>query len=154
MSRRVKQAAIVLVLLMAAAQFVRPSRANPPIDRTRTIQAHETTSGLAAVLDRSCGDCHSNATAWPWYTEIAPMSWAMAYGVAKGRHVVNFSEWGSYSPAQRRILLSRSCEDVSEGKMPGAYAWLRPDTRLSPEDIATVCTAARQADARAGGVAQ
>jgi heme-binding protein len=152
MSRRLKQAAIVFVMIFAAAQLVRPSRANPPTDSTRTIQAHETTRGLATVLDRSCGDCHSNATAWPWYTQVAPVSWLMAYGVTKGRNVVNFSEWGSYSPEQQRILLGLSCQDASEGKMPGPYTWLRPETRLSAQDITTICAAARQADARTGGV--
>jgi heme-binding protein len=150
MSRRLKQAAIVFVVIFAAAQLVRPSRANPPTDSSRTIQAHETTRGLATVLDRSCGDCHSNATVWPWYTQVAPVSWLMAYGVTKGRNAVNFSEWGSYSPEQQRILLGLSCQDASEGKMPGPYAWLRPETRLSAQDIAMVCAAARQADVRAG----
>src|SRR5262245_49995553 len=103
MSRRLKQAAIVIVALLAAAQLVRPSRANPPSDPGRTIQAHETTKGLAAILDRSCGDCHSNATVWRWYTEVAPLSWLMASAVTKGRNVVNFSEWASYSRDQQRI---------------------------------------------------
>jgi cytochrome c5 len=63
MSRRVKQAAVVFVIVFAAAQLVRPERANPATDATRTIQAHVgTTSELAAVLDRSCRDCHSNNT--------------------------------------------------------------------------------------------
>jgi hypothetical protein len=151
MSRRLKQGAIVFVVVLAAAQLIRPSRANPPIDAGRTIQAHETTKGLAAVLDRSCGDCHSNASASSWYTEVAPLSWLMASAVTKGRNVVNFSEWSSYSPEQQRILLSLSCQDASEGKMPGPYVWFRSETRLSASDVATICAAARQADARAGG---
>jgi hypothetical protein len=152
MSRRLKQAALVFVVLLAAAQVVRPSRATLPTDPARTIQAHETTRGLAAVLDRSCGDCHSNnATPSRWYTEVAPLSWLMAYAVTKGRNVVNFSEWASYSPEQQRILLSLSCQDASEGKMPGAYVRFRSDTRLSAQDVATICAAARQPDARAGG---
>jgi hypothetical protein len=154
MKRRLKQAAILVVVIVAAAQLVRPSRANPPIDANRAIQAYEAASGLAPILDRSCGDCHSNATVWPWYTEVAPVSWLMAYGVSKGRTAVNFSEWGAYSPEQRRILLSLSCQDASDGKMPGAYTWLRPETRLSAQDIATVCTAAQRADARTGSVTQ
>ena len=151
MSRRLKRAAIAFVVVLAAAQLIRPSRANPPIDPSRTIQAHETTKGLGAVLDRSCGDCHSNATVWRSYTQVAPMSWLMAYAVSKGRDVVNFSEWASYSPEQQRILLSLSCQDASEGKMPDGYTWLRPETRLSAQDVATICAAARQTDTRAGG---
>ena len=153
MSRRLKQAVIVFVVVLVAAQFIRPSRASPPTDPARTIQAHETTKGLAAVLDRSCGDCHSNNGLMSrWYTEVAPFSWLMASAVTKGRNVVNFSEWASYSPEQQQILLSLSCQDASEGKMPGPYVRFRSDTRLSAQDVATICAAARQADARAGGV--
>ena len=54
----------------------------------------------------------------------------MAYGVKKGRNAVNFSEWGAYPPEQRRILLALSCQDASDGKMPGPYTRLRPETRL------------------------
>jgi hypothetical protein len=153
MTRKLKQASVVFVVVFAAAQLVRPVRANPATDASRTIQAHVgTTTGLAAVLDRSCRDCHSNATVWPAYAQIAPLSWLMASAVTKGRNAVNFSEWGTYSPDVQRMLLSTSCQDVSSGKMPGLYTLVRPETRLSPQDIETICTAARTAaQALAGG---
>ena len=148
MSRRLKQAVVVLVVVLAAAQLVRPDRANPPTDPSRTIQAHVgTTSGLAAVLDRSCNECHSNATVWPWYTRVAPVSWLMAYTVDKGRKAVNFSDWAAYEPDVQRTLLTASCEDASNGRMPGAYTLIRPDARLSTQDIQTICAVARQARA-------
>ena len=152
MSRRLKQAAIVIVVVFAAAQLVRSERANPATDAHRTIQAHMATgSGLVAVLDRSCRDCHSNETVWPWYTQVAPVSWLMAQAVREGRSALNFSEWAGYQPAQQRLLLAKSCEDATNGKMPGAYTLLRPETRLSARDVETICEAARQADTRAGG---
>src|SRR5262249_44750216 len=111
MRRRLKQAAFVFVVIFAAAQLVRPERANPPTDARRTIQAHVgTASGLVAILDRSCRDCHSNATVWPWYTQVAPLSWLMARGVAEGRKAVNFSEWGAYPTNRQRALLNASCD--------------------------------------------
>ena len=144
MSRKLKHTAVIFVVAFAAAQLVRPERANPATDASRTIRAHAgSTSGLAAVLDRSCRDCHSNATVWPGYTQIAPVSWLMAYGVKKGRAAVNFSEWGAYSPERQRELLIKSCQDVTEGKMPGAYALLQPETKLSAEDVETICAAVR-----------
>jgi heme-binding protein len=150
MSRRVKQAAVVFVIVFAAAQLVRPERANPASDATRTIQAHVgTTSELAAVLDRSCRDCHSNNTVWQWYTQIAPASWLMRSAVTTGRKAVNFSDWAAYSPDQQRTLLAVSCDDVKTGKMPGPYTLLRPETRLSAQDIEAICEAARQAEANA-----
>jgi hypothetical protein len=145
MSRRLKLAVVVFVVF-AAAQLIRPERANPATDVSRTIQAYSgTSSGLVAVLDRSCSDCHSNRTMWPWYTQIAPVSWLMAYGVAEGRKAVNFSEWAAYPPEQQRKLLVDACQDASEGKMPGPYTLLHPETRLSAQDVETICAATRQA---------
>ena len=150
MSSRLKVAAVVFVVVFAAAQLLRPGRANPATDETRTIQAHVgTKSGLVAVLDRACGDCHSNKTVWPWYTRVAPVSWLMAYGVAEGRKAVNFSEWAAYPPERQRKLLVASCWDATEGKMPGPYTWLHPEMRLSAQDIETICAVARQAEANA-----
>lgn len=150
MSRRLKQAAVAFVVVFAAAQLVRPERANPPTDVNRTIQSHMgTASGVAVVIDRACRDCHTNATVWPTYAQVAPLSWLMAYAVTEGRKTVNFSEWAAYTPEQQQNLLARSCQDMTEGKMPGAYTLVRPETRLSPQDIETVCAAARQSKTNA-----
>jgi hypothetical protein len=155
MSRRLVQVAIIFVVVFGAAQLVRPDRANPTIDASRTIQAHAgTASGLVAILDRSCRDCHSNETVWPWYTQVAPLSWLMARGVAEGRKAVNFSEWGAYSPDQQRTLLAASCQAASTGRMPGAWTLVHREARLSPQDVETICAAARQADAQVRRVSQ
>ena len=143
MTKRFTYVVIGLVAIFAAAQLVRPSRANPPTDPARTIGAHAGKE-VSAILERSCRDCHSNATVWPRYAEVAPLSWLMSYAVTKGRAAVNFSEWSTYPPDVRRMLLEASCQDVSTGKMPGVYARLQPETRLSAHDVATICLAARQ----------
>ena len=151
MSRRLKQVAAGLVVAFAAAHLVPSERANPPTDPSRTIEAHVgKASGLVAVLNRACGDCHSNGTAWPWYTQIAPLSWLMAKGVTLGRKAVNFSQWAAYSPEQRQTLLVAACNDVSGGTMPGrSWTLLHPEARLSPQDVETICAAARQTAASA-----
>ena len=152
MGRRLIRIGVVVVVLFAAAQLIRPNRNNPPTDPSRTIQAHTgTTRELAAVLDRSCRDCHSNNTVWPRLANVAPLSWLMARGVAEGRKAVNFSEWASYPPDVQRMLLSASCEDATNGKMPGVYTLVRPETQLAPQDIETICAAARLAEATAAG---
>ena len=78
MRKRLTQVAVALVLLFAAVQFIRPNRANPPIDPSRAIQAR-VPAELGAVLDRSCGDCHSYRTRWPSFTKVAPLSWLYSY---------------------------------------------------------------------------
>ncbi len=144
MSNRLKLAFLALVAVFAAAQLIRPGRTNPGVEASHTIQAVlGPRSGVGAVVERSCRDCHSNATEWRWYTQIAPVSWLMARGVAEGRRVVNFSEWASYPPDRQRALLAASCQAVSDGKMPGFYAAVRPETKLSAADIKTICDAAQ-----------
>src|SRR5215475_4963188 len=148
MRRRLVQATVLVVVLFAAAQLVRPERTNPTTDPSRTIRAHVAdTSQLPAVLDRACGECHSNNTVWPSYAQIAPLSWVLARAVAEGRSAVNYSEWGTYSPGQQRTLLAASCDDAQTGKMPGgAWTLLHPEARLSSQDIETICAASRQAE--------
>lgn len=152
MKKRLAQAGVLFLLLLAAAQLVQPDRTNPPTDTSRTIQAHAAPE-LTAILDRSCRDCHSNETVWPSYARIAPVSWVMARAVNEGRNAVNFSDWASYSPAQQQALLAMSCDDATTGRMPGVYARIRPETRLSSDDIKTICAAAvRQAEPRTAAV--
>ena len=153
MAKGLKRAAIIVgafIVALAAAQLIRPDQTNPSTDPTRTIRAHMgNASPVVAVVDRACRDCHSNETRWPSYARVAPLSWLMAYGVKKGRSVVNFSEWGAYAPEQRQALLLASCEDTSNGKMPGSlYTFLNREARLSSQDIEEICAAARQTPLR------
>jgi heme-binding protein len=150
MWRRVRKAAAVVVAVVVAAfvaaQLVRPQHTNPPTDPSHTLQSQAgASSPLVAVMNRSCGDCHSNATEWRWYTTLAPLSWLMARAVTEGRRAVNFSEWTAYSPNQRRALLMMSCEDARRGTMPmGPYTRFRPDAQLSSRDVEIICAAARE----------
>ena len=146
MSRILKAAAavvVVLVALFAVAQLIRPERTNPPIDSSRTLQASVgAQSGLATVVNRSCDDCHSNATVWARYSGMAPVSWLIVRGVNEGRKALNFSEWTAYSPEQRQRFLAASCRDATNGTMPvRAFLMFRPEARLSAADVQTICSA-------------
>lgn len=143
MSRGLR-AGVILVVLFAAAQLVRPARANPATDPARALPAHlDTTNGVVAILGRACYDCHSNETVWTRYSKVAPLSWVMAYAVRKGREAVNFSEWAEYTPGRQQQLLVRSCKDATEGKMPGrSYTLFYPEARLTASDVKMICETA------------
>jgi hypothetical protein len=152
MRTRIRQATVGFIVLFALAQVIRPGRANPPTEASRTIQAQAgTTTELVTILDRACRDCHSNGTEWPWYTQVAPVSWLMAYGVREGRRAVNFSDWAAYTPERQRGLLVASCKDVTAGKMPGLYTLLHSETRLSDRDVEIICAAAQVAQVEGAG---
>ena len=149
MKRTLKRAGIVVAVLVTAvgvAAVVSPATSNLPTESTHTIRAQPGTStALADVLDRACGDCHSNTMVSRWYTRVPPLSTLMARGASEGRNAVNFSEWTGYSAEQQRALLLASCTDATSGKMPvKAYLAFRGDARLSTQDIETICSAARE----------
>lgn len=151
MNNTLKGAGIVVAVVIAAivaAEVVRPQSDTPATDSAHSIQAQlGAPSALATVLNRSCGDCHSNTMESRWYTRIPPFSTLMARGAREGRKAIDFSEWATYSLEQRRALLRASCTDATLGKMPmEAYLRFRSDARLSPQDIETICSAARQVD--------
>src|SRR5689334_7492156 len=111
-----KWTAIALVVIFAAMQFIRPARTNPPIDQTKTIQAHTSlTPAAAAILERSCNDCHSYQTRWPWYSNVAPISWFVINHVNDGREDLNFSEWSGYSQNEQQNYLKKMCKEVERG---------------------------------------
>src|SRR5437868_13257121 len=106
MRKLLKWTVIVGVILFAALQFTNPARTNPPVDPAQTIEAHtQMTPQVAAILDRSCNDCHSNKTRWPWYSHVAPVSWLVVDDVNEARRAMNFSEWGRLDPDRQRKKL-------------------------------------------------
>jgi mono/diheme cytochrome c family protein len=85
-----------------------------------------------ALFVRACADCHSNETIWPWYTNVAPVSWLTVHDVAEGRAAFNVSEWGR--PENKG---DEAAETVQKNEMP-------PWFYLPPHPTANLTTAERQ----------
>ncbi len=83
------------------------------------------------LAERACFDCHSNQTTWPWYSNIAPVSWLVYRDVVDGRRRMNFSDW----QRQRLEEPGEISSAVSEGEMPPLqYLLMHPTARLSAGD--------------------
>ena len=140
--RIVKWALILVACLLLIAQFKRPAKTNPVSDPSLGIEAHvQVDPNVGAILNRSCYDCHSNKTRWPWYSNVAPVSWFVIDHVNEGRHDLNFSEWGKYSRQDQKAQLGQLCELITEGWMPlSSYTPLHPSAKLSDEDKKLLCS--------------
>jgi hypothetical protein len=120
----------LLVAALFAIQLIPYGRQhdNPPVVREpnwSSPQARE-------VAQAACFDCHSNETVWPWYANVAPMSWLVQHDVDEGREYLNFSEWGSGREGEESEELY---EVMEEGEMPPAqYLLLHSEARLSASE--------------------
>lgn len=82
-----------------------------------------------ALAERACFDCHSNETQWPWYSNVAPISWLVQHDVEEGRQTLNFSTWGNSNNSRATRELA---EVIREGEMPmPVFLVMHPEARLT-----------------------
>jgi hypothetical protein len=125
-----KKALIILIVILVAIQFIPVDKTNPTV--TAELDAP---MKIISVFKRSCYDCHSNETVWPWYSNIAPVSWLVAGDVEDGRAHLNFSEWGNLSRKDRVKMKEETWEEIEKDKMPlWKYNILHPDASLKQKD--------------------
>ena len=126
--KKLKKALWILLGLMVLIQFVPfgRSHANPPVVKEVAWDSPQT----KALVRRACYDCHSNETVWPWYSNVAPVSWLVQRDVNEGRSRLNFSEWNREQRRAKDVAAS-----IQEGEMPmSIYLPLHPDAKLSPAE--------------------
>ena len=141
---------ILLALVFACVQFVRPARVNPPEVAGRGVEEHlRITPPVQEILNRSCMDCHSNRTEWPWYSNVAPASWLVIDHVNHGRTHLNFSEWARLEREEAGGMLGSICKEAQGGSMPmPSYTLLHRSAKLSDSDVRMLCDWARAESAR------
>ena len=127
MAKWLKRLGVGIVGLLIVAQFIPLARVNPP-ERGQAPAP----KAVQALFQRSCYDCHSNETRWPWYSWIAPVSFLIAHDVTEGRRELNFSTWESYQDSRKKRKLKEIVEQVELSKMPQwYYVLIHPEAKLS-----------------------
>jgi hypothetical protein len=88
------------------------------------------------ILERACQDCHSDNTVWPWYAHVPPFSWEIHSDVARGRSLMNLSQWSKYSEGQRRGFALAILADTKARLMPPpAFVRMHGNAKLSDGDL-------------------
>lgn len=141
MKKLVKWVVLPLAIVFIGLQFVQPDRTNPPVDESKTIFARvQVKPEVKAIFERSCYDCHSQNTRWPWYSYVAPVSWLVAEDVKEARAHMNLSDWSQYNTLKSVAKLDQICEEVSNGLMPlPKYLTMHPKAKLTQQDIDEIC---------------
>lgn len=136
MKRIIKITGIVLAILFIVIQFIPRDRNDgvaKPIDGITKV--YPVPQNIGAILKRSCYDCHSNHTNYPWYAQIQPFRYILDSHIRDGKTDLNFDEFGSYTPRRQRSRLRAIGESLDEGSMPlASYTIIHRDAILSKED--------------------
>lgn len=130
---KTKRIVVIVLVILVGIQLIR-------IDRSAVVSApendilslHPASESVQATLKSACYDCHSNESKYPWYSQVAPISWLIGHHIEEGREHLNFSTWGEYS-AERKAHKAEECvEEMEEGEMPmKGYVLLHADAKLT-----------------------
>ena len=117
-----------MVGIVAVMQVIPYGRthANPPVIKEPTWDSPRTRE----LAVRACFNCHSNQTRWPWYANVAPLSWVVQFDVETARSVINFSEWN-----RTYDLALYSGQSIRTGNMPTLkYRMAHPEANLTEQE--------------------
>lgn len=129
---------IALLVALAVMQFFPIDKTNPPVDPEKDyITMTNPPAQMANLIKAACYDCHSDEVKYPWYTNVAPLSYWIKGHIDNGRKKLNFSVWGDYKASKQEHKLEECVEFVEETKMPlASYNIMHPEARMSDEERA------------------
>lgn len=131
----IKKIAIGFIVLLVIIQFFRIDKTNPTIIQENDfISITNPPENIKNLLKTSCYDCHSNESTYPWYTNVAPISWWVKQHINEAREELNFSEWGTFTEKRKKHKLEEVYEEVEEGEMPlKSYLIAHSEAKLTTE---------------------
>ena len=97
-----KKAFFIILAVFIAMQFIQIDKEIKQAPKSLEIKAPE---NIMTLFKNACYDCHSNEVKWPWYSNVAPFSWIISDHVSNGRRALNLSEWGNYTPEEKKKKL-------------------------------------------------
>jgi cytochrome c len=122
-------AAILAIALSFIHPFGNPREVNP--SSGHFLAGAQIPEPLRELVERKCGNCHSEAVDWPFYSRVAPVSWLLEHDVLEAREHMNLSRWDAYSNQEKSDLLSRLAAKARSGEMPPArYTAIHGDSKL------------------------
>lgn len=137
-----KKIAIGLFIVFVSIQFIRPtSNKDSRILATDFNNTLEVPPRITVLLRRSCYDCHSNNTKYPWYSQIQPMGWILSKHIREGKKELNFSEFGAYSTKKQFSKWKAIKNQIAQNRMPlPSYTLIHKDAILTTEEKNLIIT--------------
>ena len=135
MNKKLRFSLWFVLVIFIAIQFVPLNKENPNSEMAMDIlEVTKAPEEVQNVIRNSCYDCHSNETKWPWYAQVAPVSFIIINHVEEGRDHVNFSEWASYNDEDHINILKEMKKEVEKNGMPlKSYVILHHNATINAE---------------------
>jgi hypothetical protein len=132
----IKKILWVLLLALVIIQFIHPKRNKAEGPQPHYIgQSFEVPATVKEVLSRSCMDCHSNNTDYPWYARFQPVHWWLNNHIREGKAGLNFDEYTNKSLRYQYHKMEETVEMIEEEHMPlESYTWTHKDARLTDNE--------------------
>lgn len=130
----VKKILLALLVILVVLQFIRPDKNLSDQNVTDVFETEtQPNKEVVAILESKCYDCHSNNTEYPWYAEVAPISYWLDGHIEEGKEHFNVSEWATYDLEKKEHKMEELVEEVEEDKMPeSSYTWIHGN--LTPDE--------------------
>jgi hypothetical protein len=137
-----KRILLGIVLFFVLIQFIRIDKTNPPVDpKLDFAAATHAPAEVVSVIRGACYDCHSDESQYPWYSNVAPVSWWIKGHKNDAMEHFNFSTLGILNPEDLKWALGTAADEIREKNMPlKSYTWMHPEARLSDEQRALLAT--------------
>lgn len=138
MKRTVKITALALLILFIGIQFIPRDHNDDKVPVGKELASvYPVPPNVQAIFQRSCNDCHSDHTHYPWYAQVQPFRYLLDGHIRGGKEELNFDEFGDYSPRRQRSRLRAIGESLEEGSMPlTSYTMIHRNAMLSKEEKA------------------
>ncbi len=126
----------ILLIALIAIQFFHPAKNSAAGEQPNAItKVHAVPDNVNAILKKACNDCHSNNTAYPWYTKIQPVHWWLNNHIKDGKKEINFDEYANRPLRFQYRKLEEIIKQVKEDEMPlENYTWLHKNAILTQDE--------------------
>lgn len=137
MNKILKLIGILLLVVLVVMQFIRPEKNQGGFEGITAFKNDTKPSDeVFLILKENCFDCHSDVTKYPWYAEIAPISYWLADHVKEGKGDFNVSAWETYSTKKKDHKLEEFVEEIEKGNMPlDSYTWIHGKLSNENQDL-------------------
>jgi len=128
-----KKVLLILLVIFVIIQFIRPAKNQSSAETPGDIFAYYAASDSVKQMVRTiCYNCHSNNTIYPWYDNIQPVAWWLAYHIKGAKEELNFSEFATYDAKKADKKFGEIIDEVKEKEMPlKSYTLTHRDARLT-----------------------